>query len=130
MLKLSQTGSLQNHLYSRKTKGQPNPTIGMGATILCWTDRHAATITEVFKKGKFTYVGVKRDFAKRVDKNGQSEDQEYKFSPNEKAFTKYFRYDGESWQAVYKNEDTGRWKKHDSHGLRIGERLEYYDPSF
>ena len=43
----TQTGSLTNHIYSRAVIGQPNPEIGMGATVLCWTDRHAATITAI-----------------------------------------------------------------------------------
>jgi primosomal protein N' len=43
----AQTASLTNHLQSRATIGQPEPTVGMGATLLGWTDRYAGTIVEV-----------------------------------------------------------------------------------
>ena len=66
----------------RQVIGQPEPVVGMGATILLWTDRHAATITEVFVLGKYTYVKVRQDTSKRIDKNGMSEDQDYEFTPN------------------------------------------------
>ena len=33
----------------------------MGATLLSWTDRHPATVTEVFKKGKYNYFTVRED---------------------------------------------------------------------
>lgn len=41
-----QYGSL-NNLMLTGTKGQPTPEVGMGATQLGWTDRHAYTIVEV-----------------------------------------------------------------------------------
>ena len=28
----TETGSMTNHIYSRATKGQPDPAVGMGAT--------------------------------------------------------------------------------------------------
>ena len=43
----TQTNSLVNHLYSRMTVGAPAPVVGMAATTLSWTDRHAATVTKV-----------------------------------------------------------------------------------
>ena len=125
----TQTNSLVNHLYSRMTKGQPRPEIGMGATLLQWTDRHAATITSVFNEGKYLYIGVKRDIAKRIDGNGFSEMQEYNYTTNNEASEKFFRFDGQFWKSVYKSTETNRWKKTDG-GIRIGTREEYYDHSF
>jgi hypothetical protein len=43
----TQTNSLVNSMYSRMTINAPAPTVGMGATRLSWTDRHAATVTKV-----------------------------------------------------------------------------------
>ena len=52
-----------NDILSRATEGQPVPEVGMGATILMVSDRHAATIVEVFGIGKATAVNVRRDIA-------------------------------------------------------------------
>ncbi len=41
----TQTGSVINHLHSRAVIGQPEPVVGMGATMLLWSDRRACTIT-------------------------------------------------------------------------------------
>jgi hypothetical protein len=73
MMKLGkQTGSLINHAYSQ-TK-QPEPTVGRGATVLCWTDRAAGTIIQLLPHGGFV---VQEDKAKRLDDNGMSENQSY-----------------------------------------------------
>lgn len=127
----TQTGSLTNHIYSRATVGQPTPEVGMGATILCWTDRHAGTITKVEPIKTGFRVTVQEDKAKRIDKNGMSECQEYDYTRNENGPTITFaqRQDG-GWQCVRFNEQTKRWNKVEGNGLRIGERNEYHDFSF
>mgnify|MGYP001567304673 CR=1 FL=1 len=58
----------------------PAPLVGMGATILFWTDRKAATIVAVSADGK--RVSVQEDRATRTDKNGMSEAQAYAYEPN------------------------------------------------
>src|ERR1700734_2303534 len=73
----TETGSLVNHMMSLSKLMTPE--IGMGATILCWTDRHAATITHVTPKT----ITVARDIATRVDSNGMSECQKYRYEPDE-----------------------------------------------
>lgn len=127
----SQTGSFVNHIRSRQVIGQPEPVVGMGATILLWTDRHAATITEVFLLGKYKYVKLRQDDSKRIDKNGMSEDQDYEFTPNPKGSESCFRLEEDgAWAEVRYNADTKRYNKSRGHGLRIGERDEYHDFSF
>ena len=123
----SETNSLTNHLLSRAVIGQPEPTVGMGATILCWTDRHPATIVAIVD-GILT---VQEDNHKRIDSNGMSESQDYEYTRNPTGATYYFRAgkDGK-WQEVVKNENTGRWNRSASAGLRIGEREKYHDFSF
>lgn len=131
MLRLgTQTGSLCNHLFSRAVIGEPSPEIGMGATILGWTDREPATIVSVFTKGKTLHVGIKRDNYKRTDTNGFSESQSYEYSFNPEMGIEYFRKgkDG-TWESIYTNPETGRTKK--GYGsLRIGQRDKYWDPCF
>ncbi len=125
----TQTGSMTNHIYSRAVIGQPEPVVGMGATVLCWTDRHPATIVEVGKIGQCLMVKVQEDNARRADKNGFSEDQTYNYTPNPKAHVATYRFRRNRWEEVHQNEN-GRWVKSDGNGLRIGEREKYHDFSF
>lgn len=108
-----ETGSLVNHIMSRATD-QPAPQVGMGATILMWSDRHAATIVKVTK----TQVHVKQDKAVRIDTNGMSEHQEYTYTSDPDASVEVFRMTKRGYRS-----SSGA-------GLVIGERDEYYDPSF
>ena len=110
----TETGSLTNHLYA--TSKQPTPEIGMGATILCWTDRHAGTIVKITP----TQVHVQRDSATRTDKNGLSESQQYSYAPNPTGEIVVFR---RRKNGSYRAATTGN-------GLLIGTRDEYYDYSF
>jgi hypothetical protein len=127
-----ETGSLINHLQSVATRGQPTPAVGMGATVLGWTDRHAATIIDVFNVGKTQYVTVQYDDSRRTDTNGMSESQTYEYTPNPYGIKETYRFSGQTgqWQAVRKNTETGRWKKTSGYGLRIGVREKYHDFSF
>ena len=130
MLKLgTQTGSVTNHLFSRASFTMPE--VGMGATLLKWSDRSPATISSVFEKGKYLYIGIQTDNYKRIDNNGMSENQKYEYTPNPKQPETFFRYDGDSWQEVRKNHITGRWIKVEyGDGILIGKREKYYDMSF
>ena len=56
-----QLGSLQNILADDTQSKQPE--VGMGATQVCWTDRHAFTVVSVSPKGD--KAEVQRDKAVR-----------------------------------------------------------------
>lgn len=123
----TETGSVMNHLYSRMVKGEPEPTVGMGVTLLSWTDRHPATVTTW--DGKI--LTVQEDHAKRIDANGMSESQDYEYTPNPKGGLSCFRKDKIGvWQKIAKNPDTGRWVKAGGKGLTLGRRDKYHDYSF
>jgi len=100
----------------------PVPEVGMGATILCWSDRHAATIVKVYTPKK---IGIKQDKATRVDKNGMTDSgQHYEYSPVDS-----------NPEEVYTLRKNGRWVKQGETAtgggnLAIGYRDEYYDYSF
>lgn len=128
----TQTNSLVNHTQSRQVIGQPEPEVGMGATLLSYTDRKAGTIQKVEKRNGVTYVHVTIDEAKRVDSNGMSEDQIYEFTPRPDGHHYKFKKTKEGfWKEVYINPETGRFKQYNGgKGLRIGVRDEYYDFSF
>jgi hypothetical protein len=130
-----ETGSVMNHLYSRGTIGQPTPVVGMGATVLAWTDRYAATIVSVEEIGgskRYRYiVGVARDKATVIAGNSFDGSAEYAYERNERSGVELWasKVDGGAWVAVKRNE-AGRLVKREGNGLRIGERDEYRDPSF
>lgn len=127
----TQTNSLVNHLQSRAVIGQPEPTVGMGATLLSWTDRDAATIVEVFKVGKLTYITVQGDSAKVVSGSGQNGSAKYEFTADPDGIKNTFRREESGkWTEVRKNPATQRWIKTGGYGLRIGARDKYRDPSF
>lgn len=127
----TETNSLVNHVYSRMTKGQPAVTVGMGATILCWTDRHAATVIEVGATAGRTLLTVQEDIAARADKNGLSESQDYIYTPNPQGRRYTFRQaKNGSWEEVHLNRDTKRYAKTEGPGLLIGRRDHYHDFSF
>lgn len=114
------TGSLINLVQGNSR--QHTPEVGMGATILMWTDRHAATIIEVSKSGKS--IVVQRDNAKRTDNLGMSDAQSYEYTPNPNGT-----------KTTYTLRKNGAWVRKGS-GMKNGERLgigyrnEHYDYSF
>ncbi len=114
----TQTGSLFNHLISGSKDAKP--TVGMGATVLMWTDRRAATIVEVSASGK--RVGIVEDIATRTDGNGMSDAQTYDYAPGKGSPLYYtLRKNG----AYVREGDTMRGTR-----LAIGARSHYYDFSF
>lgn len=62
-------------------KEQPiQPEVGMGATLMGYTDRYPYTVISVSHNGK--RCKVQEDIAIRVDDNGMSECQHYDYTPN------------------------------------------------
>lgn len=118
---LNGTGSLVNGLMAgSKSKA---PTVGMGATVLSWTDRAAATVVWVSPDGKS--VKITDDTAKRVDSNGMSECQTYEYTSNmnvEEARTFTLRKNG-SWVRKGGGSKNGQ-------RILIGHRETYHDFSF
>lgn len=125
-------GSLQNRMMERGVVGQPVPTIGMGVTMFGYSDRHAGTISTVEYIAKDRYrIGVQRDKATVIKGSIQDGSAEYEYTAQPDGYVTYYQQDKQGmWSQVYLNDATGRWKKREGAGLRIGERDEYYDPSF
>lgn len=128
----TQTGSLVNHMMSNTSVRDivPGET---GATLLSWTDRHPATVVDVFSKGAYTYYVIQEDSWEIVKGSEQDGSAQYGFTRNPNGYKQIFRAktDGSSgFQKVTINQDTGRWNKVGSGGLSIGNRERYYDPHF
>lgn len=135
----SQTGSVINHLHSRATIGQPEPTEGMGATILLWSDRHAATITKVTPatgKRYSCYIEVQEDEYTVVKGSTHDGSAEYEYHRDPRGSIRHFAQrraaDGSNsgeWVAMRHNEAGKLVLLKSGNGLRIGSREEYRDPS-
>jgi hypothetical protein len=112
----SDTNSVSNWMMSGP--GQPKPEVGMGATVLAWTDRYAGTITKVSPSGKT--IEVTEDDTELIAGKMLSEHQEYRYTPNPNGRKRTFRLNKKGcWR------ETGRGA-----GLRLGTREAYRDPSF
>lgn len=123
------TGSVMNHVLSRSVIGQPDPTVGMGATVLLWSDRHACTV--IAWDGKKSILTIQQDSSQRLDKNGLSESQQYEFTPDPSGRVYRFKRMPEgTWREMTTSEKGNLVFSKSGAGLMIGRREEYYDPSF
>lgn len=109
---------MQGSLFNRMNDGieTQEPYVGMGATQMCYTDRHAYTVVEVKSRCR---VVVKRDIATRIDDNGMSDCQTYKYEPNPDAYPVELIKTKKGWKEL----------GHDQ-PFALGFREEYYDYSF
>lgn len=113
----TETGSLFNSVISGLA--MPKPTAGMGATVLMWTDRRAATIVEVSASGK--RVGVREDKSIPLFE-GMTDAQSYRYEPGDGPVDYYtLRRNG----AFVLEGDSMKGRR-----LAIGQRASYYDFSF
>ncbi len=111
-------GSLINSIGEA---GEKEWAVGDGATILGWSDRHAATVIEVSANGK--RIIIQEDTSTRTDSNGMSDAQSYEFTPNPEGRT-----------SAYTLRKNGRWVA-EGQPLRGGQsigrgRSTYFDYSF
>jgi hypothetical protein len=120
-------GSLINQIYGSMVN-TPEPAVGMGVTFLSHSDRDAGTIIEVNTAKR--YIVVTDDDAERIDSNGMSESQEYKFTTVWHGRPRYFRKNKHGkWREMRFNENK-RLVFVGTQGLLVGERQKYYDFSF
>jgi len=91
------------------------PVVGMGATNMLWSDRHAYTVIAVSASGKT--IKVQRDKAIRVDGNGMSESQDYTYETDPTGTIRIVRLTKRGWRAKGSK-------------FTLGMRMEYHDYSF
>lgn len=130
----SETGSVMNHLYSRMVVGEPAPEVGMGATILMWTDRRAATIVSVkASPGKrYEYeIEITDDRTVLVSGNVNDGSAVWEERPDPDGYRTLYvkKRDSGEWVRAVRGAN-GRVKLERGAGLRIGERDTYRDPCF
>lgn len=128
MLKLgSETGSLVNHLYSRMVDGEPQPYIGMPATLLSWSDRYPATVVDVNVQKAYIVVQGDSVVNHLYDSNGNAS---YDFEPNPNAHPIIFKKNRKGFWVIHEWSEKGRLVQRKGQGLMLGKREYYYDPHF
>tara|TARA_E500000318_G_scaffold44839_1_gene42381 strand:- start:401 stop:865 length:465 start_codon:yes stop_codon:yes gene_type:complete len=133
------SGSVVNWSRSRSWFKPDALTIGNGATIYYWSDRHGGTLIDVItRKNGRRFIVVQVDHAKRTDRNGFSESQTYEFTPNpegRKHYAEVIDIETEEGERGFIleprefNPKTNRFSK-DGNRITLGHRSEYWDPSF
>jgi len=110
-------GGFTNRMLERVR--QPAPVVGMGATQIMYSDRHAFTVIAVAPSGKTAIV--QRDVAMRADSNGVCDAQSYTYTPDPNGATRKIslRKDG-CWREVGQNGGS----------YLLGVRDEHYDYGF
>lgn len=105
-------GALINLVYAEVRS--PAPKVGDGATLICWSDRHAYTTVDVKK----TYILATRYVAERTDRNFQGGPQEYVYRTDPEAVPERanLRKDGNYYIG--------------GQALKVGYRSEHYDYAF
>ncbi len=106
------TNSMTNYLMAGGK--QVEPTVGVGATMCAWTDRHAGTIIKVTPN----QIHVREDKATRTDGRGMCDSQEYRYESDPEGEVRIFRKTKRGWRST------------DGMYLAIGVRDEHYDYSF
>lgn len=101
--------------------------IGDGVTLNYYSDEKPATVVEIDPKGK--WIKVQMDIAKRIDKNGMSDCQEYEYFRDENGYIRTFYKTRIKDYTVFT--DTGR-STYNSYGiyLSLKVRRKYFDYTF
>lgn len=101
--------------------------IGDGVTLNYYSDEKPATVVEIDPKGK--WIKVQMDIAKRIDKNGMSDCQEYEYFRDENGYIRTFYKTRMKDHTVFT--DTGR-STYNSYGiyLSLKVRRKYFDYTF
>lgn len=92
------------------------PYVGMGATELMWSDRHAYTVVKIKSKCR---IIVKRDKAIRIDNNGMSDCQTYRYEEDPNGYELELIKTKKGWKRL------GGCTP-----FMLGRRDEHYDYSF
>jgi hypothetical protein len=114
-----------NYVYANMVNGMPTPAVGLGATELWWSDRHACTITAVYvaksgkRKGQITSFKMTHD-REIWDLSGGEGSEKVR---------SYETVIG-AGEVVVKLRKDGRWKSMGGQYVSVGFRDSYRDPHF
>lgn len=101
--------------------------VGDGVTLIYYSDEVPATVIEIDPKGR--WIKVQNDKATRIDNNGMSDCQDYRFERDTNGRVHTFYKTRKQEYTLFTN--TGRFT-YDNYGiwLMLKVRRKYYDYSF
>lgn len=105
----------------------------MGATLLRWSDRNAATIISVsLTKSGCWRITAQQDNATVTSGSVHDGSAEYSYSPNPEGPTEQFEFDPNHhrWFALQPDTQGRLRRSKEGSGITIGRRESYRDPSF
>lgn len=105
-------------LYNRLMDGveTEEPFVGMGATELCWSDRHAYTVVKIKSKCRLI---VQRDKVEPAEGYDYFGNQVYNMESNPNGYTIELIKTKKGWKTLG-----------GCNYFMLGKRMEYIDPSF
>lgn len=121
---LQPTNNLMSNIMAASKS--PVPEVGMGATKLMYTDRHAGTIVAVtIRNGDVIAFDWQEDISVRVDGNGMSDSQSYEYKLNPYVAVEHVTF----------RRRNGRWVKQgeslrNGTAFAVGYRDTFHDFSF
>lgn len=126
-------GSVTNRIAENMK--MPKPELGMGVTELCYTDRHPFEVIEILNEKK---IKIREMKAERIDKNGMSDCQEYKYVQKPDGEVKTLVLRNGKWRDLVKeleNDENNKLvevetRRLGGNGWLIGKAEYYYDFSF
>lgn len=126
-------GSVTNRIAENMK--MPKPELGMGVTELCYTDRHPFEVIEILSEKK---IKIREMKAERIDKNGMSDCQEYKYVQKPDGEVKTLVLRNGKWRDLVKeleNDENNKLVEVETrmlggNGWLIGKAEYYYDFSF
>lgn len=102
-----------------KNEKQIVPEIGMGATIVMWSDRHAGTIVKITESLKT--IWIQKDKATRIDDNGASDNQAYSYGKD---------IEGIVLKATLRKNGTYKTIGESGNQIALDSRSEFFDYAF
>lgn len=128
----SETGSLVNHVLSGAKRVEPE--LGMGATLLSWSDRDAATVVDIVRdgNGKLKRFATTQDEAHVTSGSGHDGSAVYGYVTRADGARSWWMPNrkGDGYDQIRHSSATGRWQKVHSGRIVLGRRETYRDPSF
>lgn len=125
-------GNLINRVMENSNNAV-SPSVGVGCTVIMYSDRIAGTIVRIIYKGKKTKILiVQADNAIRTDSNSMSDSQSYRYEPDPSGRIYYFKQNRVGrWTEASISADRRKFNFVSGGAkLLIGHRDHYYDYSF
>jgi hypothetical protein len=123
------TNNLHSNIMHAAVVGAPKPVVGMGVTVLMWSDRHAGTIVEVVSDKEIVFT--EDDTVADKTKDCQMGHQNWIHTPDPNGPRRVAKMGKDGRWYVARETPTGRMSiSKKCTPLAVGYKEHYYDWSF